>query len=123
MEIPKTLLSASRDIKEYACVLKASIPKENNFATSIFQHNLYKAMLLINGEDREQVSWALKEEEKLGKVIILLVKGSSKELGKFFKKEIFFDQEGELCKYFGVKQVPAKIIQGGFCFVVEELKI
>ncbi len=74
-------------------------------------------LLLIDGDDEEQVRWALNQKGK-----ITCVKGSPIELMEAHTRRFYFDQGGTIVKKFGITQVPARITQDGKLLLVEELK-
>ena len=130
-------------------------------------------LLFIDGDDQDQMKWALKESikdddkggdkngrkngrknekkkekenegkeegkkegEKGGRedgkkeerrnadkkaVKIILVRGAILSLMKGHKRALYFDQQGVLTRYFGIKHVPAKITQEGKKLKVEEV--
>lgn len=85
--------------------------------------SLRAPILIIDGDDITQVQWALDQEKQFGKVVFVLVKGPILELRKESKREIFFDQQGVICKRFMITQVPARIQQQGMQLLIEEVKV
>tara|TARA_R110002111_G_scaffold138819_2_gene204640 strand:- start:828 stop:1430 length:603 start_codon:yes stop_codon:yes gene_type:complete len=75
-------------------------------------------LLLIDGSDGGQVSWAL---EQAGKVV--LVKGSPIELYQKTGTRFYFDQGGKIVEKFQIRQVPARISQDNLQLLIEELII
>ena len=81
-------------------------------------------ILLINGEDPDQISLA-----KTMKAKLVLVKGSpfriSKEEtrpeNKPENRQMYFDQGGRIVKHFGITRVPSKISQQGTVLLIEEI--
>ncbi len=74
--------------------------------------SLTKAILFIDSDDKEQLAWASKQNKMLlNKTKIILVHGSLLETEKELKSVIYFDQEGRLVKRFGIRYVPAVIVQ------------
>ena len=78
-------------------------------------------LLLIDGDDPEQVTWSLSQGKKSG-VKIVLVKGSPILLFRQYGKRFYFDQGGSIIKKFGIRQVPARITQKGLNLLVEEIR-
>ena len=73
---------------------------------------LTNALIFIDGDDKEQIKYALTEHKKLdGKVKIVLINGSPTELMEQHKVQIYFDQDGVLTTKLGVKHVPATVVQ------------
>jgi len=77
-----------------------------------------KPLLLIQGEDDSQVSWALKQDAK-----IILVSGKPLQLARTHKKMFYFDQGAILSNKFGIKAVPVRISQKDKVLLIEELSL
>ncbi|MDA0344662.1 MAG: type-F conjugative transfer system protein TraW [Proteobacteria bacterium] len=75
-------------------------------------------LLLIDGSDEDQVSWALGQTGK-----VVLVKGSPIELFRQTGTRFYFDQGGKIVEKFQIRQVPARISQAGLNLLVEELRV
>lgn len=88
-------------------------------------HSLSRSLLFIDGDDAEQITWAVdlpnKETDHHPKII--LVKGSPLELSERLKIPVFFDQNGTLVKKLGITQVPAKVSQKDKVLEIEEIKL
>jgi len=78
--------------------------------------SLKKPLAFIDGDDEQQVQWALKDQAK-----IILVKGSPLALSDRYGTPFYFDQGGRLIEKFGIEQVPAHIFQAGKVLKVEEI--
>ncbi|NCP62697.1 MAG: type-F conjugative transfer system protein TraW [Alphaproteobacteria bacterium] len=74
-------------------------------------------LLLIDGSDSEQVSWALAQTGK-----VVLVKGSPIELYRKTGRRFYFDQGGKIIEKFQIHHVPARISQDGLNLLIQELK-
>ena len=74
-------------------------------------------LLLIDGSDSEQVSWALAQSGK-----VVLVKGSPIELYRKTGHRFYFDQGGKIIEKFKIRQVPARISQDGLNLLIQEIK-
>ncbi len=81
-------------------------------------HSLRYALLFIDGDDKEQLNWAINHKTKTK---IILVKGSPFALMKEHKVSLFFDQGGTLVRKFGIQQVPARITQEEKHLKIEEV--
>ena len=77
-----------------------------------------KPLLLIQGEDDSQVSWALKQDAK-----IILVSGKPLQLARTHKKMFYFDQGAILSNKFSIKAVPARIAQKDKVLLIEEVSL
>ncbi len=86
--------------------------------------SLTKTLLFIDGDDKDQINWALKQDKiKKGKTKIILVKGAIIELMKEKKVRFYFDQNGVLTQKFQIKHVPAKVEQEGKKLRISEVLI
>lgn len=81
-------------------------------------HSFGKPLVLIQGEDEAQVSWALKQDAR-----IVLVSGKPLQLSRTHKKIFYFDQGAILSNKFSIKAVPARISQKGKALLIEELSL
>lgn len=82
----------------------------------------WKPMVFFDQRDPAQVAMAqrlLKEWGGRGKPV--LVGGSWVDLTKNWKQQIYFDQQGTLVKRFGIRAVPATVVQQGRVLQVSEL--
>jgi conjugal transfer pilus assembly protein TraW len=75
-------------------------------------------LILIDGEDKEQVQWANKIQGK-----IVLTNGTPLDLGQELKRQVYFDQGGIFCNRFGIKAVPALVTQDGLFLKISEVKL
>lgn len=85
--------------------------------------SLSKPMLFIDGDDEEQVSWAIRQCAIAPQPVaqIILVKGSPFELMKKLDFPIYFDQEGTITKKLKITQVPARVTQQDKHLLIEEI--
>ncbi len=84
--------------------------------------SLRSVFLFYDGDNKSQVSWALKQNELLkGKTKLILVKGSITEQFKIFKKKVLFDQHGRLVDRFKIRHTPALAMQDGMQIRLEEI--
>jgi len=83
-----------------------------------------KALIFINGDDENQVVWAIAEHQRRqGYVKLTLINGSPVELSKKYSVRFFFDQGGSLVREFEIEQVPAIVSQMGAQLLVQEIKL
>ena len=83
-----------------------------------------KVLIFLDGDDNEQVEWALKEHQKRrGLAKLVLVNGKPLELMRAFDTPFYFDQTGRLARYFGFQQIPAMVYQKGDKLMVAEVKL
>jgi len=85
---------------------------------------LSKALVFYDGDDADQVKWALDQDKKLkGNDKLILVNGSILSQEKLFKKPIYFDQAGRLTTRFGITHVPSVVVQDGMVLSITEVKL
>ena len=77
-------------------------------------------LLLIDGDDEEQVIFATSQNKERN-VDIVLVKGAPLDLQKDFKKPVYFDQGGYLSTYYQIKHIPVLIHYGKDVITVQEI--
>ena len=77
-----------------------------------------KPLILIDGEDDEQIKWATKQAGK-----IVLTNGAPLELAELLKRPVYFDQGGMLCHRFKIESVPAIIDQEDKLLRIMEIKL
>lgn len=71
------------------------------------QRQISTQMIFIEGDDKDQVVWALKQP----RCKIVLVNGSPVDLEEKHQVPIYFDQRGFLCHKFGISTFPARVFQ------------
>ena len=102
-------LIVQEDIKDF----KGRIIAKKGTVVNPFDHvNMKEELLFIDGDDEEQIQWALDIYSNKPAVIIL-VKGSVIKLMKDNNVRLYFDQSGFLVKKLGIKNVPARVFQDG----------
>lgn len=86
-----------------------------------------KTLIFIDGEDKSQVTWALKKYKTLSKsdklAKLVLINGPVTDLMERYQIRFYFDQGGKLVKHFKIQQVPAMIQKKGDKLVISEVKI
>jgi len=89
-------------------------------------HSLSCPLLFVDGEDAEQVFWAIRQYQAAQapyKPKIILVQGLPFDLSRKFNLPVYFDQFGTLVKKLGITQVPAKVSQVGKALVIDEVAL
>jgi conjugal transfer pilus assembly protein TraW len=81
--------------------------------------SLDEPLLFFDGENREQIAWAL--AEPLGKWI--LVAGSPMALSEEIGREVFFDQGEAWVAKFKIQALPARAAQQGRLLLIEEIAL
>jgi len=106
-------ISVPYDLKDH----KGQIfQKAGTSVNPLMMRSMMKTLIFIDGDDDEQVDWALQQPHK-----IILVSGSPFDLMEAHDKEFYFDQHGKLTSKFSIKHVPARISQEGFLLKIEEI--
>lgn len=109
-----------KDIKDHRQKIIARAGVYNPLDTQSFNLEL----LFINGENEDQVKWAVdiyKNSDK--KVKIILTAGSFIELSRLHKIWFFYDQHGRYVNQLGIQHVPAKVAQEKNMLRIEELAL
>lgn len=83
---------------------------------------LTKHLIFINGDDAEQVEWAVGYSKKHRSKIVL-TQGEPFKLAKKNSLQFYFDQSGFLTTRWNIQQVPAVVRQEGRILLIEEIKI
>lgn len=83
-----------------------------------------KALLFLDGDDPEQVLWALKEHRQRGDLAkCVLINGSVIALMEQTEVRFYFDQAGILTRHFHIEQIPAIVEQKGTALWISEIKL
>lgn len=105
----------SEDIKDHQGKV---IAKKGDSYNPLDKMSFGVPLTFIDGDDKEQVQWALSREAK-----IVLIKGAPLELRKDHKREFYFDQGGVLCDKFGITEIPARVSQHQKKLLVEMIPV
>ena len=81
-----------------------------------------KPLLLIDGDETDHLTWAFKMLKTYPLAKIIFIKGAPLKIMKEIGLTIYFDQQGVICKRFGIKQVPALITQKDGLLLIQEMK-
>ena len=84
---------------------------------------LSSALLFFNGDDEEQLAWAVQEQKKYKKVKLILTSGSIQETVNQLKQAIYFDLNGFLCGKFKITHLPARVMQAGNRLQINEVRL
>jgi conjugal transfer pilus assembly protein TraW len=86
--------------------------------------SLSKTLIFFDGDDQEQVAWAIEQNKKINnKSKLILINGSLIKIESKTKTRLYFDQEGRLTNRFGIKHVPALVRQEGLKLLINEVRI
>ncbi len=81
-----------------------------------------KPLLLIDGDASDHLTWAFKMLKTYPLAKLIFVKGAPLKIMKEIGLTVYFDQQGIICKKFGIKQVPALISQQDDLLLIQEMK-
>ena len=81
-----------------------------------------KPLLLIDGDETDHLTWAFKMLKTYPLAKIIFVKGAPLKIMKEIGLTVYFDQQGVICNRFGIKQVPALIMQKDDLLLIQEMK-
>lgn len=98
------------------------IVKKGTKVNPLNYKNLTENLLFIDGDNQDQVNWALKQSKQHPSLIIL-TNGSVMQLMRNNKVRFYFDQNGYLIKTFGIKFLPAKVYQNKDLLKIKEVAL
>jgi len=81
---------------------------------------LTKSLLYVDGSSHAQLAWIERQIKADPKAKVILVKGSPFKLMETMDRPIYFDQAGVSVKKFGIRHVPARVIQKGEVLEISE---
>ncbi|MCE3231706.1 MAG: hypothetical protein K0R52_1634 [Alphaproteobacteria bacterium] len=84
-------------------------------------HRMNCPLLFVDGDDAEQVFWAIQQYKAAASLQIILVQGAPFNLSKKLNLPVYFDQFGVLVKKLGITQVPARVSQKEKTLVIDEV--
>ncbi|CZP45182.1 type-F conjugative transfer system protein TraW [Legionella pneumophila] len=84
---------------------------------------LSSTLLFFNGDDKEQISWAVEEQKKYPKVKLILTSGSIQDTVNQLKQAVYFDLNGFLCGKFKITHLPARVMQSGNRLQINEVRL
>ncbi len=93
--------------------------KAGTIVNPLETHRFSTKWIFIDGDDKSQVQWALKQAP----CKMILVKGAPFDLSEYYSKAFYFDQGGKLVQKFGIRQVPAQIVQKDKRLSIEEILV
>jgi conjugal transfer pilus assembly protein TraW len=86
--------------------------------------SMTEQLYFIDGRDPAQVRQAKRVADQLGYgVQVVLTGGSPVLLAQAWHRPVYFDQGGKLVHKFGIRQVPARVMQQGNQLQVDELAV
>ena len=79
-----------------------------------------KRIVLLDGDDPEQVAWALAHGTELD-TLLILTNGAPLQLTSDHGRRFYFDQDGAISARFGIGALPAQIVRGDQVMHVHEV--
>lgn len=74
-----------------------------------------EALIFIDGDDQNQINWteekSKNDSKKYSAIKIILVNGDINQTAKVLGERVYFDQNGVLCKRFGITHTPTMVYQ------------
>ena len=74
-----------------------------------------EALIFIDGDNQNQINWAEEkskiDSKKYSAIKIILVNGDINQTAKALRERVYFDQNGVLCKRFGITHTPTMVYQ------------
>ena len=102
-------ITISDDIRDHKGALIIPRGRRINPLDSV---GLRQSLVFLNGDDPDQVAWALKSTTQLNAKLIL-TGGSPFDMMKAAQRRFYFDQGGQLIGKFGIHELPAVVEQQG----------
>lgn len=81
-----------------------------------------KAILFIDGDDPDQVTWAMAEGDELDSLIVL-TNGAPLDLSKTRGRRFWFDQSGILANRFQIAHLPSRVTRADPVMRVDEVAL
>ncbi len=81
-----------------------------------------KAILFIDGDDPDQVAWAVKQGDELGSLIVL-TQGAPLDLSKALGRRFWFDQSGILANRFQIAHLPSRVTRADPVMRIDEVAL
>ena len=112
-------ITLSHDLKDHQ---GNTFYKKGTVVNPLTIRPMTKPLLLIDGDSKDHLTWALKMLKTYPLAKIILVKGAPLKIMKEIGLTIYFDQQGIICKRFGIQQVPVLISQKDDQLLIQEMK-
>lgn len=112
-------ITVERDIADHRGVVFA---KAGDVINPLHYSHFTKRIVLLDGDDRKQVDWALSHGTEID-TLLVLTSGAPLDLTKAHGRRFYFDQDGVISNRFGVRALPAEIIRGDDVMHVHEVPV
>lgn len=111
-------LTITRDLSDQKGEVFAHAGTKINPLEKVF----FKGLLFFDGEDGMQVDWVRDQiqQSQVGAKLVL-TRGNPAQLSETLGQPVFFDQSGRLVGKFGIKQVPATVVQDASRLKIKEI--
>ena len=115
-------ITVTEDLKDHNGVIFAKKGmKINPFDKLPFDYQ--PTMIFIDGDDKDQINYAIDLHEQNNQLKIILVRGDIIDLMKDKKIRLFFDQNGVLTDKFNLQYFPSLIIREGNLLKITEIAL
>lgn len=81
-----------------------------------------KRIVFLDGDDPDQVDWALSEGNELD-TLLVLVNGAPLELMRAYGRRFYFDQDGIMVERFQITRVPSEVWRADPVMLVREVPV
>lgn len=81
-----------------------------------------KTILFIDGDDPDQVAWAVRQGDELDSLIVL-TQGAPLDLSKTWGRRFWFDQSGILANRFQIAHVPSRVTRADPVMRIDEVAL
>ena len=110
----------SRDIYDSENYL---IAKKGEHINPLDRVNLTSTLLIFDGDDERELTWAEAELLKTNKAKLILTSGSIEKACRHFKRAVFFDLNAYLVNKFQISALPVKVEQQGKRLLIQEIVV
>ncbi|MDB2550472.1 type-F conjugative transfer system protein TraW [Rickettsiales bacterium] len=115
-------ITVTQDIKDHNGVIFAKKGTNINPFDKL-PFNYQPIMIFIDGDDKDQINYAINLHEQNNQLKIILIRGNIINLIKDKKIRIFFDQNGSLTDKFNLQYFPSLITREGKLLKITELAL
>ena len=81
-----------------------------------------KTILFIDGDDPDQLAWAVKQGDELDSLLVL-TQGAPLDLGKTWGRRFWFDQSGILANRFQIARLPSRVTRADPVMRIDEVAL
>lgn len=99
------------------------IAKKGEHINPLDRVNLTSTLLIFDGDDERELTWAEAELLKTNKAKLILTTGSIEKTCRHFKRAVYFDLNAYLVKKFQISALPVKVEQQGNRLLIQEIVV